>query len=81
MLGPNGAGKSSLLSMVTLGQQRTKGGIKLLFTDIDSKKLPSVGPQMGMVEEYDSIMDDLTVNESLEFFANIKGISFKDKTF
>ena len=34
-----------------------------------------------MVEEYDSIMDELTVDESLEFFANIKGVAVKDRKF
>ena len=65
LLGPNGAGKTSLLSMIDLDQQRSGGNVKLLNTDIDSKKLPLVGPQMGMVAQNDSIMEELTVDESL----------------
>jgi len=49
LLGPNGAGKTSMISMINLDQQRSNGNVKLLNTEIDSKRLPLVGPQMGMV--------------------------------
>ena len=45
---------------------------------IASKKIIKYGPKMGMVAQNNTIWEELTVDDSLRFVANMKGLSNKD---
>ena len=77
LIGPNGAGKSSLFNMATMDVKRTGGDIKLMNKPIDELKKSEQGQKIGIVPQYHFIFPELTVDESLEFIANLKGVPKK----
>mmetsp|Transcript_5406 Transcript_5406/g.5529 ORF Transcript_5406/g.5529 Transcript_5406/m.5529 type:complete len:1838 (-) Transcript_5406:556-6069(-) len=72
LLGHNGAGKSTLLSMLTGLYPPTSGTAVIegfnIMEDLDSARL-----SIGMCPQHDVLHDDLTVEEHLYMFAEIKG--------
>jgi ABC-type multidrug transport system ATPase subunit len=74
LLGHNGAGKSTLLSMLTGLYPPTSGTAVIegfnIMEDLDSARL-----SIGMCPQHDVLLDDLTVEEHLLMFAEIKGSS------
>jgi ATP-binding cassette, subfamily A (ABC1), member 3 len=74
LLGHNGAGKSTLLSMLTGLFPPTSGTAIIegfnIMEDLDSARL-----SLGMCPQHDVLLDDLTVEEHLLMFAEIKGSS------
>jgi ABC-type Na+ transport system ATPase subunit NatA len=72
LLGHNGAGKSTLLSMLSGLLPPTSGTAIIegcnIMEDLDSARL-----SLGMCPQHDVLLDDLTVEEHLLMFAEIKG--------
>lgn len=72
LLGHNGAGKSTLLSVLSGLFPPTSGTAVIegfdIMQDLDSARL-----SLGMCPQHDVLLDDLTVEEHLMMFAEIKG--------
>jgi ABC-type multidrug transport system ATPase subunit len=83
IIGPNGAGKTSLFEMLTMNKKRSRGEVKLMNVPITSSKLKQkdLGPKIGIVNQSNSIWHEMTVYQSLQFLACIKGVLQKDIEF
>lgn len=72
LLGHNGAGKSTLLSILTGLYPPTSGTAVIegfnIMEDLDSARL-----SIGMCPQHDVLLEELTVEEHLMMFAEIKG--------
>jgi ABC-type multidrug transport system ATPase subunit len=69
LLGPNGAGKSTTFNMTTMALKRSNGGIKLMDQNIDGIDIKRHGREMGMVPQFNTIWEQLNVDETLNFIA------------
>lgn len=79
LLGPNGAGKSSTFGMLAMQQNKTNGFGYILGRPIDDVELKHVGKNMGMCPQYNAIWGKMTVDESLNFVADLKGLTYLDR--
>ena len=72
-----------MFEMLTMSKKRSRGEIKLLNVPITSNKLKQkeLGPKIGIVNQANSLWDDMTVYQSLEFIACIKGVIGEDIKF
>jgi len=75
LLGPNGAGKSSTFNILTMDLKRSQGGIKLMDQDLDKMPISQYGRSMGICPQFNTLWEELTVDESMRYMANIKGLS------
>ncbi len=74
LLGPNGAGKSTLIKVLSC-QTRPSGGhafISGLDVVSDKKEVLSI---IGIVPQENSFYDELTINENLNYFGSLYGVS------
>ena len=74
ILGANGAGKSTLLSLLAGLIQPDSGSIMFQGHDIHQLSLQELASKRCYQEQKQSTQFDLTVWESLRFFADLKGI-------
>jgi len=79
LLGPNGAGKSSMFNIMTMDLKRSSGDVRILNTDLDNINVGS--HQMGMVPQFNTIWNVLSVDQSIAFIGEIKGLSKEDIEF
>jgi len=78
LLGPNGAGKTTTLRMIAGVLPPTKGSIEI--DGLDSKqKYNEVKKHIGFLPENNPLYDDLTVEEYLSFWTQIKGLGKEKK--
>lgn len=74
LLGPNGAGKTSLISVLTGLSDLTRGAAWIngnsIVTEIDK-----ASAKMGVCPQDNYLWPDLTVEEHLNFYARLKGVS------
>lgn len=77
LLGPNGAGKTTTLRMITGVLPPTKGAVIINGRDI-TQDSDSLKKRIGFLPENNPLYEDVTVEEYLRFWADIKGIE-KDK--
>ncbi|CAI9099895.1 OLC1v1036780C1 [Oldenlandia corymbosa var. corymbosa] len=76
-LGTNGAGKTTTLSMLCGEEYPTSGTAFIFGKDIRSN--PKAARQrIGYCPQFDALLEFLTVQEHLELFARIKGVSESD---
>jgi len=75
LLGPNGAGKSTTFSMVSMQTSITAGSAKLMGTEVNELNENELGKYMGICNQENIMWDFLTVDESLNLLARIKGLS------
>jgi ABC-2 type transport system ATP-binding protein len=73
IVGPDGAGKSTLLRMLCGIVKPTLGKARVLGYDLDSE-LVKIKPFIGYLSQKFSLYGDLTVDENIEFFAEIHGV-------
>ena len=73
LIGPDGAGKTTIIRTMCGLINPTKGTIKLLGMDIQQNR-KDVQKNIGYLSQLFSLYGDLTVEENIEFFANIHNI-------
>jgi ABC-2 type transport system ATP-binding protein len=71
LLGPSGCGKTTLMRALVGVQRITHGTVEVLGSPAGSASLRD---RIGYVTQQPSVYDDLTVTESLRFFARILGV-------
>ena len=74
LLGVNGAGKSTTFKSLTREIAPTTGEITVQGFDIQ-KQFQEARKLIGYCPQYDAIFPTLTVEETLQFYALVKGIS------
>jgi ABC-2 type transport system ATP-binding protein len=75
-LGPNGAGKTTTLKLLTSLIFPTKGSAKILARDLQD---PAMKAQIGFLPEQPYFYDHLTARELLDYYAQLSGVSAKDR--
>ena len=77
-LGPNGAGKSTSIKMFTSLLHPTKGEVFLKGIDV-AKQPHEAREQFGIVFQDQSLDDELTAEENMEFHAVLYGVPKKER--
>ena len=74
LIGPDGAGKTTIIRTMCGLINPTKGTVKLLGKDIQ-KHRKEIQRNIGYLSQIFSLYGDLTIEENIEFFANIHNIT------
>ena len=74
LLGPNGAGKSTTFSMMAMQIPITSGEGELMSHGINELPLSRLGKFFGICNQENLMWEDMTVDESLNLVASLKGI-------
>lgn len=77
LLGPDGAGKSTLLRMLSTVMLPTEGDAFVLGLDV-KKDEEKIRRRIGYMPQKFNLYGDLTVDENIEFFADIYDIKRSD---
>jgi ABC-2 type transport system ATP-binding protein len=74
LVGPDGAGKTTIIRMLCGILRPTSGGARILGLDLirESEKIKQ---SIGYLSQKFSLYGDLTVDENIEFFAEIHGVT------
>lgn len=78
MLGPNGAGKTTLIKIMCGLLPPTKGAAQIAGFDIATQSR-LVRNRIGYMSQLFSLYPDLTVNQNLDLYADIYGLTKKEK--
>jgi ABC-2 type transport system ATP-binding protein len=73
LVGPDGAGKTSLIRMLCGISPITAGQIRVLGFDV-ATQVEEIRKQIGYLSQKFSLYGDLTIDENIEFFAEIHGV-------
>lgn len=77
LLGPDGAGKSTIMRMLSTAMLPTSGEAMVLGMDV-TKDEEKIRRRIGYMPQKFSLYGDLTVDENIEFFADLYDIARKD---
>jgi ATP-binding cassette subfamily A (ABC1) protein 3 len=77
LLGVNGAGKTTTFKMMTGDEQISYGEAWVNGLDI-KREQKKVQKLIGYCPQFDALLDDLTVRETLKIFALIRGVPYKE---
>jgi len=75
LLGPNGAGKSTTFGMMAMQFPVTSGQPELMGQSIKDIELGKIGKFFGICNQENLIWEEMTVDESLNLVASLRGIS------
>src|SRR5947209_17070801 len=78
LVGPDGAGKTTTLRMVCGLMNPTEGSAVVAGRDV-SKQLDAVKDQIGYMAQKFGLYQDLTVEENMNFYADLFGILGRDR--
>ncbi|MEW6457375.1 MAG: ABC transporter ATP-binding protein [Acidobacteriota bacterium] len=70
LVGPDGAGKTTIIKMLSGVMSPSEGNVKILGFDLIKEK-NKVKPYIGYLSQQFTLYGDLTVDENLDFFAEI----------
>ncbi len=73
MVGPDGAGKTALIRTICGLLSFESGSVKVLGHKVP-KEMEEIKPHIGYLSQRFSLYGDLTVDENIEFFAEIHGV-------
>ncbi len=73
IVGPDGAGKTTLIRMLCGILRPAKGRLRICGLDV-AKQTPEVRKRIGYLSQRFSLYGDLTIDENIEFFAEIHGV-------
>jgi ABC-2 type transport system ATP-binding protein len=73
LVGPDGAGKTTLIRMLCGIVRPTSGEVRVLGFDV-AKQAEEVRKRIGYLSQKFSLYGDLTIDENIEFFAEIHGV-------
>ncbi|HUI09359.1 MAG TPA: ABC transporter ATP-binding protein [Bacteroidota bacterium] len=74
LVGPDGAGKTTVMRMLCGITPPTSGSINVLGFDV-TQQPEEVKKRIGYLSQKFSLYGDLTIDENIEFFAEIHGVS------
>lgn len=74
LLGPNGAGKSTTFNMIAMQLPISSGSAELMGHEINTLPLREVGKFFGQCNQENLLWETLTVDESMNHVAAMKGI-------
>jgi ABC-2 type transport system ATP-binding protein len=77
-VGPDGAGKTTTIRMMCGVLPATQGSIRLLGYDVQSEK-QEIKKHIGYLSQRFSLYQDLTIDENIDFFAEIHKVSQYEK--
>ncbi len=78
LVGPDGAGKTTTLRMLAGLVRPTSGTVRVLGVDPFGKGSAKVRDVLGLVPQEHSLYGDLSIQENLDFFRSLYGLSAKD---
>ena len=79
LVGPDGAGKTTTIRMLTGLLRPDSGNAQVLGYDLKTQQ-NKIKDEIGYLSQKFSLYGDLTVDENIEFFADIHGVkNFKDR--
>ncbi len=79
LVGPDGAGKTTTIRMLCGITPPTSGELSVLGFDV-KKQIDEVRKRIGYLSQRFSLYGDLTVDENIEFFAEIHGVrNYQDR--
>jgi ABC-2 type transport system ATP-binding protein len=73
LVGPDGAGKTTTLRLLSTAMEQTSGEAKVLGLDT-RKDEEKIRDKIGYMPQRFSLYGDLTVNENIDFFADIYSV-------
>jgi ATP-binding cassette subfamily A (ABC1) protein 3 len=80
LLGHNGAGKTTTISMMTGLIPATSGSASIFGKAVmDTTQMTEIRKHLGVCPQYDVLWPELTVEEHLNIFADIKGVPMDKK--
>jgi len=74
LVGPDGAGKTTVIRMLCGVTRPTSGSIHVLGYDV-TREPEEVKKRIGYLSQKFSLYGDLTIDENIEFFAEIHGVT------
>jgi ABC-2 type transport system ATP-binding protein len=79
VVGPDGAGKSTLIRLLSGILKPTSGSGRILGFDLEAEQ-EEIKKHIGYLSQSFTLYGDLTVDENIEFFAEIHGVrAYKDR--
>lgn len=79
LLGANGAGKTTTIKMLCGLLEPTHGTVRLAGDEGAELRSSRVREQIGYMSQKFSLYNDLTIEENLEFFAGVYGVSSEER--
>ncbi|MCW8811068.1 MAG: ATP-binding cassette domain-containing protein, partial [Ignavibacteriaceae bacterium] len=73
LVGPDGAGKTTTIRILCGLLKPDSGTIEILYSDLKKKK-KEIQNQIGYLSQKFSLYGDLSVDENIEFFADIHNV-------